>query len=123
MVHDQTIAHQSPWTDPNLLADLLDYLREQGFKVTTDDYAVAQDLVVALIARGENVADLARLKACLEPLLCSNPREQDNFSGYFDRWHARAVSVSGPVPVINVETELERTGNRWEKWRWFLIAA
>jgi len=123
MVQDQAIAGASPWTNPELLADLLDYLREQGFKITTDDYAVAQDLVVALIARGEDVADLSRLKTRLAPLLCSNPREQDNFPGYFDRWHAQAIGkASQPMPVPDVETELEKTGNRWENWKWIVSA-
>jgi hypothetical protein len=123
MVQDQAIAVASPWTNPELLADLLDYLREQGFKVTTDDYAVAQDLVVALIARGEDVADLSRLRARLAPLLCSNPREQDNFPGYFDRWHAQAIGKgSQPTPVPDIETELEKTGNRWENWKWIVGA-
>jgi hypothetical protein len=121
MVQDQAIAGASPWTNPELLADLLDYLREHGFKVTTDDYAVAQDLVMALIARGEDVADLSGLKMRLAPLLCSNPREQDNFPGYFDRWHALAIGKgSQPVPVPDIETELEKTGNRWESWKWIV---
>jgi hypothetical protein len=123
MVQVQAIAGASPWTNPELLADLLDYLREHGFKVTTDDYAVAQDLVLALITRGEDVTDLSRLKMRLAPLLCSNPREQDTFSGYFDRWHAQAIGKgSQPMPVPDIETELEKTGNRWENWKWIVSA-
>jgi hypothetical protein len=114
-------SHPSPWTSPDLLVGLLDYFREQGFKVATDEYALAQDLVLALIARGEDVSNVAKLKTYLAPVLCTNAREQSTFSAHFDRWYAQVCStVIENHQHRQPERELEISGNRWNKWKWIL---
>jgi uncharacterized membrane protein len=112
----QVASAASPWRDPAALADLLDYLRTQGFRITADEYAVAQDLVLALIARGEDINDIASLKAFLSPVLCTNPREQTNFSAHFDRWLGRTERREPKA----AERELEVAGQRWSLWSWVL---
>jgi len=108
----------SPWTNPAALADLLDYLRAQGFKITADEYAVAQDLVLALIARGEDINDIATLKTFLAPVLCKSPTQQMNFSAYFDRWRGR-IERTEPLAA---EREIETAGKRGRLWSWVLAA-
>ena len=117
----QVAASVSPWKNPDALADLLDHLRAQGFEITADEYAVAQDLVLALIARGEDINDNERLKAFLAPVLCTSPREQANFSAYFDRW-LDGTRRSTPQPPPAPDRELEIAGQRWRFWSWVLAA-
>jgi hypothetical protein len=115
----------SPWTDPDVLADLLDYFRkEAGYKVTPGEYALAQDLVLALIARGENIDDPACLGNYLAPVLCTTPEEQANFSAHFARWSARTRSADEPAEPGNdaLEREVELAGRQWRTWRWIIAA-
>jgi hypothetical protein len=114
----QVASGASPWTDPGALAGLLDYLRTQGFKITAEEYAVAQDLVLALIARGEDIDDIGKLKTFLSPVLCTSVKEQMNFSAHFDRWLERTARREPQA----AECELEVAGQRWRFWSWLLAA-
>ncbi len=52
----------SAWSRPEALVELIDELREDGgYKIGADEYIAAQDLVLALIARGENLDEPGRL--------------------------------------------------------------
>ena len=101
MVPPAAINARRLWTDPELLADLLDELREQGYNIGLDQYAVVQDLIAALIARGEDISQTENLRRWLGPVLCTSLREQENFPTHFDRWAARCGSDEGYELPVN----------------------
>jgi hypothetical protein len=53
------------WLRLGALIELIDELREAGYPVGVSQYVAAQDLILALIARGENLE---------HPLASRNPR-------------------------------------------------
>jgi len=111
-------------TDPNRLADLLDYFRLQaGYKITPHEYAVAQDLIAAVIARGDEVSDEA-VARYLAPVLCASPREQADYPEHFKRWSTRVKSLAHrPVSPADVAgQQLIAAAGRWKFWRWILVA-
>ena len=110
-----------PGTDPDALFDLLDYLREQGFKITTETYALVQDLILVLVALGENVRNKEVLTSYLAPVLCTNPREQNNFPQYLDRWYS-GRSAEPYQYDQEIQKQLHRTVSLWQT-RWWIIAA
>jgi hypothetical protein len=120
MVSQPHITTRYPGTDPDMLFDLLDYLREQGFKVTTDTYALVQDLILVLVALGEDVKDKEVLTSYLAPVLCTNPREQVNFSQYVDRWYSGSFAEKHQHDQ-EIHEQLHRTVSLWQTW-WWVIA-
>jgi|HubBroStandDraft_1064217.scaffolds.fasta_scaffold11135_2 hypothetical protein len=121
MVSQPHITTRYPGTDPDALFDLLDYLRQQGFKVTTDTYALVQDLVLVLVALGEDVKDKEVLTSYLAPVLCTNPREQVNFPQHIDRWYSGS-SAEKHQDDPEIHKRLYRTVSLWGTW-WWVIAA
>lgn len=120
MVSQPHITARYPGTDPDALFDLLDYLREQGFKITTDTYALVQDLMLVLVALGENVKDKELLTSYLAPVLCTNPREQLNFPQYLDRWFEGSAAEKYQSDQ-EIQKQLHRTVSLWQT-RWWIIA-
>ncbi|HKV82828.1 MAG TPA: hypothetical protein VJP02_32065 [Candidatus Sulfotelmatobacter sp.] len=116
----QHITTRYPGTDPDTLFDLLDYLREQGFKITTDTYALVQDLLLVLVALGEDVKDKEVLTSYLAPVLCTNPREQANFPQYVDRWYSGSLAEKQQYDR-EIHKQLHRTVSSWQTW-WWVIA-
>ena len=62
----------------------MDDLRKDGFNVGLDHYASAQDISLALIARGDIDQDPDTLRRWLKPLLCSSAKEFQLFDTHFD---------------------------------------
>ncbi len=120
MVSDPHITTRYPGTDPDTLFDLLDYLREQGFKITTDTYALVQDLILVLVALGEDVKDKEVLTSYLAPVLCTNLREQVNFPQYVDRWYSGSVAEKQQYDQ-EIHEQVHRTVSLWQTW-WWVIA-
>ena len=111
MVQHTTVTSEPPWTRAGGLVDFLDYLRNQGFRITTNEYAACHELMVALIDRGIDVRDDRIVKSYLGPVLSTSPRDQATFPSHFDRWAARRVLLQ-PVNQ-RVEGEFERESRRW----------
>ena len=65
--------------DLEYLIDFLNELRAAGFDVSTQRYIAAQDLLIALAANGNLPEDPRSLRTLLAPIVCSSPREQENF--------------------------------------------
>jgi uncharacterized protein with von Willebrand factor type A (vWA) domain len=83
--------------DLESLVEIIDELRLAGYDISTQQYIAAQNLLIALAARGELSDNPRALRTWLAPVLCSSPREQENFYRYFDRWLARHPElITGP---------------------------
>src|SRR5258708_8848285 len=82
------------------LVDLIDELRAAGYDISTQQYIAAQNLLIALAARNELPRDLRSLRTWLAPVICSSPREQENFYRYFDRWVTRHPELTTRAPVL-----------------------
>ncbi|HEX7333937.1 MAG TPA: hypothetical protein VF290_20705 [Pyrinomonadaceae bacterium] len=94
--------------DLKYLIDFLNELRAAGFDVSTQRYIAAQDLLIALAANGNLPEDPRSLRTLLGPVVCSSPREQENFYRYFDRWIKRNPQAAKPVQAdvaVNTATE------------------
>jgi hypothetical protein len=106
--------------DPSRLCDLLDYFREEaGYGISAHEYAIAQELILALIARGEDLSDEA-ISRCLAPVLCATPREQADYPEHFRRWSTREHRPHTPPPD-SIERDLKRAERDWKRWRWVLL--
>jgi hypothetical protein len=120
MVQHAPVGSQPPWAYPGGLFDLLDYLREHGFRITTSEYAVVHELMAAMIDRGLDLSDPNIVKSHLGPVLCWSARDQASFSSHFDRWTSRHAPTREPRP--GVENDLEQASRGWRVWRWVLAA-
>ena len=101
---------------PERLAEFLDELRWAGFGLGATQYIAVQDLVLALVARGEDLERPERLKRLIGPVVCGTPQEQAEFSGLFDSWAARfqVEETAPPVdPVVPPEFRGMRRHLRW----------
>jgi D-alanyl-D-alanine carboxypeptidase len=82
----RTVDEVSHLINPESLADFIDQLRGAGYKIGVSQYIAAQELIIALIDRGENLDDPERLNTLLGPIFCSSPTEQNDFQQHFNRW-------------------------------------
>ncbi len=76
----------APLIDVDDLIEFIDELRLAGYDISTQQYIGAQNLLLALAANGHLPSDPRALQTWLAPVLCSSPREQNNFYRRFDRW-------------------------------------
>jgi outer membrane protein OmpA-like peptidoglycan-associated protein len=74
--------------DPALdLGALVGRLRAAGFRVDTRQYLTAHELLLAYAASGVHLAgDVKRLTACLGPIFCTSPDEQERFAAEVREW-------------------------------------
>jgi PASTA domain-containing protein len=82
--------------DVDRLIVFIDQLRLAGYDIGAQQYINAQNLLLSLADRGQWPEDVRSLRTWLAPILCSSPREQENFYRRFDEW-ARSNSTP-PVP-------------------------
>ncbi|MEL4895853.1 hypothetical protein [Crocosphaera sp. Alani8] len=109
------------WLDPDKLIDFLDELRGAKYNIGVSQYIAAQDLILALKAKGEQLDRPQRLKSLLGPLLCSSRAEQEDFQKRFDQWiEERNFDFHGDEQEGKQAKELERELIKIErKSRWF----
>jgi hypothetical protein len=120
----QSHALSRPWLDPDRLIDLIDVLRDAGYNIGVAQYVAAQDLLLALAARGERLDDPRRLAGLLGPVLCSSPSEQENFQTHFDQWVKRLGTPSTKPPQVAPSVPLAKELERVERGSlWWLAAA
>jgi hypothetical protein len=79
-----------PWADSEALLGFVDELHRAGFNLGIAQYTAAQDLLLTLVAHGDKLEPAERFRDLLGPLLCSSPREQNEFRDRFARWVARS---------------------------------
>ncbi len=124
---DQRTPAVSPsgW-DPGALLDFVDELRRAEYNVGSEQYVAAQDLVLLLTAEGQRL-EVDRLRSMLGPLLCSTPREQEDFSSRFESWASRLTSgvresIAPPPGTADQQPDREATsGSKFQSlWKWGL---
>lgn len=115
----------APWSDPDLLFDLVDGLRADGGKVGVGEYIAVQQVLLAAAARGLPVERPEDVQRLIAPLLCTTPDEQADFALHFGAWLQRA---GGPpaAPVKQSASSLDRELREIEikdRLRWMWAAA
>ncbi len=115
------------WLDPEKLIEFIDELRGADYNIGVSQYIAAQDLILALSTKGEQLDRPQRLRSLLGPLLCSSPAEQDDFQQRFDQWIERmGFTVIAPVhedeKAKEFEQELQKIERRSQWFWWGLIA-
>jgi hypothetical protein len=97
------------------LPGFIDELRLAGYTVGIEQYVAAEDLLLALAARGALPDDPRRLVTLLGPIVCKTPTEQEDFRARFRRW----ISCDEPPPATAAGglkqelTELEQGLRIW----------
>jgi formylglycine-generating enzyme required for sulfatase activity len=86
------------------IIELAEELRDAGFDAGPRQLVAAQDLMIALAARGALPDEPRRWRTLLAPIFCSTPAEQERFYLLFDRWLARqpgwTALESGPTVKV-----------------------
>ncbi len=93
------------WLNPEVLMELIDELREAGYKIGIPQYIAAQDLILMLIAQGETLDSPEQLRNLLGPIFCSSPIEQEQFQQSFDRWVKLFSKSNISKQKVDVEAE------------------
>ncbi|WP_293081647.1 hypothetical protein [Okeania sp. SIO3B5] len=140
------------WLQPEKLIEFIDELRrEHNYNIGVSQYIAAQELILALSAKGEQLEEPQRLRSLLGPLLCSSPAEQEDFQRRFDQWIERmgfavgkAIQEDENAEVVEhtqedknteavehiqedknaeaFEQELKKIERKWRWQRWVLLA-
>ena len=127
------MGRQSPkvspgWLEPEKLIEFIDELRrEHNYNIGVSQYIAAQELILALSAKGEELEEPQRLRSLLGPLLCSSPAEQEDFPLRFDQWIERmgfAVdeAIQEDENAEEVKQELKKIERDWRWLQWVLLA-
>jgi uncharacterized protein with von Willebrand factor type A (vWA) domain len=66
------------------LVNFIEDLRVADYNIGATQHIAAQDLILALAARGQLPPKLGRLRTLLAPILCHSPKEQAEFKKHFD---------------------------------------
>ena len=116
------------WLEPEQLMEFIDQLRrEYKYNIGVSQYIAAQELILALSAKGEQLEEPQRLKSLLGPLLCSSPAEQEDFQLRFDEWMERMGFTVREVIHADenaeaLEQELKKMRQEWRWLRWVRLA-
>ena len=116
------------WLEPEQLMEFIDQLRrEYKYNIGVSQYIAAQELILALSAKGEQLEEPQRLKSLLGPLLCSSPAEQEDFQLRFDQWIERMGFTVREVIHADenaeaLEQELKKMRQEWRWLRWVRLA-
>ena len=116
------------WLEPEQLMEFIDQLRrEYKYNIGVSQYIAAQELILALSAKGEQLEEPQRLKSLLGPLLCSSPAEQEDFQLRFDEWIERMGFTVREVIHADenaeaLEQELKKMRQEWRWLRWVSLA-
>jgi hypothetical protein len=106
------------WLDPEKLFQFIRELQAAKYNIGVGEYIAAQDLVLALIGRGEDLSHPQRLKTLLGPLLVSTPFEQEDFARRYDLWiqrlgYAAAQEAAPAMPPVVEEKSFLSLRRRW----------
>ncbi|MEO1417679.1 MAG: Clp protease N-terminal domain-containing protein, partial [Bacteroidota bacterium] len=92
------------------LASFLDYLRKEGFAITTDTYRDVQVVVEQMLPQA-NLEDMPRL---LAPLIATDEEEQRRFFRLYERYFRRKEKqhVSTPISILPPEPDPAKESNQ-----------
>jgi WD40 repeat protein len=98
-----------PWINPESLTDFIFQLRAAGYKIGVSQHIAAQELVLALIDRGESLDSPEHLSTLLGPIFCTSPTEQDDFQQQFSGWIKFLRDTQLPANTTDVPTSISST--------------
>ena len=120
------------WLNPDRLIELIELLREAGYKIGISQHIAAQDLILFLIAQGQTLDNPERLRTLLGPIFCKSLIEQENFQYHFDNWLELVKQISRAsytTEKVNLEAQVAlspskniRTRTRLLQWILIFIA-
>jgi len=120
------------WLNPDKLIELIELLREAGYKIGISQHIAAQDLILFLIAQGQTLDNPERLRTLLGPIFCKSLIEQENFQYHFDNWLELVKQISRAsytTEKVNLEAQVAlspskniRTRTRLLQWILIFIA-
>ena len=80
------------------LIPFLEGLRLHGYRVQPGQIMSADWLLRTMVGRGEIPDDLRELGTWIGPIVCTSPREQEDFAKRFDQWIGKLQPGQGSVP-------------------------
>ena len=99
------------------LGVLVERLRAAGFRVDTRQYLTAHELLLAYAASGVQLgADVPRLTACLGPIFCTSPDEQQRFANEVAEW----LQVRREQARPKAASRTARPFQPWKRARWWV---
>ncbi len=101
------------------LSAFIEKLRTVGYNIGAAQHIAAQDLILALAARGQLPAELTQLCSLLGPVLCSSPEEQADFNRHFKDWadrYEKFVPTQPETPMPEVREKQEKSGKGGHIW-------
>jgi len=105
--------------NPNILTkeliNFIEKLRAADYHIGATQYIAAQDLILALAARGQLPPKLGRLRTLLAPILCHSPKEQASFKEHFDNWISQFETPASTPPPVDIRTGIKL-------WKWAIAA-
>lgn len=110
------------------LNGFIDELRRDGFNIGAGQYIAAQELLLALLRRGELPAHPALLAGKLAPLFCGRREEQESFHRRYRAWLRRFEDFQSEDSVEGIALEegeavVQQIDRRLSPWRWMGLFA
>ncbi|WP_219725731.1 hypothetical protein, partial [Cylindrospermopsis raciborskii] len=68
------------------MIELIELLREAGYKIGISQHIAAQDIILFLITQGQTLDNPKQLINLLGPIFSKSLIEQENFQYHFDNW-------------------------------------
>jgi hypothetical protein len=103
------------------LPDLIDELRDAGYAIGIEQYLAAEDLLLALAARGGLPFDPGRYRTLLGPIFCKSARQQEDFRARFDRWIIEGPPEPPRETARSLDSELTALERGARAWRRLLL--
>jgi hypothetical protein len=82
---------------PEQLEELLERLRQQGFRIGVSETLRLHQLLLALVDRGVPLDDPQRLTSLLGPVLCRSASEQEAFARHVRSWWPQPLPQHSPL--------------------------
>jgi hypothetical protein len=116
---------------PEQLEELLERLRQEGFRIGVAETLRLHRLLLALVDRGVPLDDPQRLASLLGPVLCRSASEQEKFARHVRSWWPQPLpqplpqpsplqealkAVEQPSPLQEALQAVERRRNRLLRW-------
>ena len=112
---------------PEQLEELLERLRQEGFRIGVAETLRLHRLLLALVDRGVPLDDPQRLTSLLGPVLCRSASEQEAFARHVRSWWPQPLpqpsplqealkAVDQPSALQEALQAVERRRNRLLRW-------
>ncbi len=108
------------------LTVLVGELQAAKFRIDTRQYLLAHELILALALEGEELlaAPAERVAACLGPIFCTSPEEQERFVGVVRQWRGeQRERTSAPGAKATPGPEPDPPFKSWRRLKWIDRAA